>query len=137
MIPQAIAEGMLGIIFIVSMAIGMITPLVGSCLYVAANITGISFERVSKAAFPYVLMEVVATIKVTCVAPVSLCFSGLMKNQCWARPPVAGSIGGSLCSLTLLTCPAWSDTCYCPFTQQVYNDGRATWVQAGNTAKCL
>src|SRR5690606_6020834 len=54
-----ISPYLVGIIFIVNMAIGMITPPVGSCLYVATNITNISFGRVSRAAMPYVLMEVI------------------------------------------------------------------------------
>lgn len=78
MTAVGISPYLVGIVFIVNMAIGMITPPVGSCLYVATNITGISFERVSKAAMPYVLMEVIALIIVTYVEPVSLFLAGVM-----------------------------------------------------------
>lgn len=73
-----ISPYLVGIVFIVNMAIGMITPPVGSCLYVATNITGIRFERVSRAAFPYVVMEVIALLIITYVEPVSLFLAGVM-----------------------------------------------------------
>lgn len=73
-----ISPYLVGIIFIVNMAIGMITPPVGSCLYVATNITNISFGRVSRAAMPYVLMEVIVLFLITYVEPLSLYLAGVL-----------------------------------------------------------
>lgn len=62
----------LGIIFIVNMGIGMITPPVGACLFVACNITGRSFERITKATVPYIIVLIVVLFVVTYVEPVSM-----------------------------------------------------------------
>ncbi len=62
----------LGIIFIVNMGIGMITPPVGACLFVACNITGRSFERITKATVPYIVVLIVVLMVITYVEPISM-----------------------------------------------------------------
>ncbi|MGI6694706.1 MAG: TRAP transporter large permease [Christensenellales bacterium] len=62
----------MGIIFIVNMGIGMITPPVGACLFVACNITNRSFERITKATVPYIIVLIVVLMLVTYIEPISM-----------------------------------------------------------------
>ncbi len=45
-----------GLIFILTLMIGLVTPPVGMVLYVLANISGVSFTRIAKATVPYVIV---------------------------------------------------------------------------------
>ncbi len=63
---------LLGIILIVNLGIGMITPPVGNCLYVACNIGKIKFEDLSKAAFPYVIVLSIGLMLITFFEFISL-----------------------------------------------------------------
>jgi tripartite ATP-independent transporter DctM subunit len=60
------------IVMLVNLNLGLITPPVGTCLYVAAPIAKISLERLSKAVLPFVLMEIVALMIMTFVPEVIL-----------------------------------------------------------------
>lgn len=62
----------IGIIFIVNMGIGMITPPVGNCLYVACNIGDIKFEPLVKATMPYVWVNIIGLLLITFIEPISL-----------------------------------------------------------------
>lgn len=73
-----ISPYLVGIIFIVNMGIGMITPPVGSCLYVACNIAHISFEELVKAVIPYIVALVLILLIVTYVPAVSLLIPGIL-----------------------------------------------------------
>lgn len=64
-----------GIIFIVVMGIGMITPPVGTCLYVATNISGLKFESVVKGVIPYLIALLIAMFLVTYVPALSVGFA--------------------------------------------------------------
>jgi C4-dicarboxylate transporter DctM subunit len=55
----------LGIIMVVNMEIGMITPPIGLNLFVTSGITGMSLARVVKAAAPFVAVLFVFLILVT------------------------------------------------------------------------
>ena len=44
-----------GIVFVVGIAIGMITPPVAINLFVASGITGLPIEKIAKAVVPYLL----------------------------------------------------------------------------------
>ncbi|MGI6237261.1 MAG: TRAP transporter large permease [Candidatus Excrementavichristensenella sp.] len=61
-----------GIVFIVNMGIGMVTPPVGNCLYVACNITNLKFEAIVKAIVPYLIALFIALMLVTYVEPISM-----------------------------------------------------------------
>ncbi|NVK44655.1 MAG: TRAP transporter large permease subunit, partial [Oceanospirillaceae bacterium] len=61
----------LGIIMVVNMEIGMITPPIGLNLFVTSGITGMSLARVVKAAMPFVAVLFVFLILVTYVPPLS------------------------------------------------------------------
>jgi TRAP-type C4-dicarboxylate transport system permease large subunit len=49
-----------GLIIVVGLAIGMVTPPVAINLYVASSITGLPIERISKAILPYLAVLLVA-----------------------------------------------------------------------------
>lgn len=74
--PVAIALGIdpihFGIIMVVNMEIGMITPPVGLNLFVATGITGMPLEDVTKAALPWVIALLIGLILVTYVPSISL-----------------------------------------------------------------
>lgn len=61
----------LGIIMIVNMEIGMITPPIGLNLFVTSGITGMSLARVVKAAMPFVLVLMVFLVMVTYIPALS------------------------------------------------------------------
>ena len=67
--PIAVALGIdpihLGIIMVVNMEIGMITPPVGLNLFVTSGITGMSLLRVVKAAFPWLSVLLVFLVVIT------------------------------------------------------------------------
>ncbi|MEG0768032.1 MAG: TRAP transporter large permease subunit, partial [Clostridia bacterium] len=62
----------------VNMGIGMITPPVGSCLYVACNISNLSFEKLVRAVIPYILVLLICLMLVTYVEPISLLLAGVL-----------------------------------------------------------
>jgi C4-dicarboxylate transporter DctM subunit len=66
LIPVAAAAGMsavhFGIMMIVNLAVGFITPPVGVNLFVACGITNLSFERMSKAILPSIGVLIVAIL---------------------------------------------------------------------------
>ncbi|WOD06264.1 TRAP transporter large permease subunit [Marinomonas sp. GJ51-6] len=61
----------LGIIMVVNMEIGMITPPIGLNLFVTSGITGMSLARVVKAAMPFVAVLMVFLILVTYIPALS------------------------------------------------------------------
>jgi C4-dicarboxylate transporter DctM subunit len=63
---------LVGIIFIVNMGIGMVTPPVGSCLYVACNIAKIKLEDLVKSVVPYLVALIIALVLITFVEPISM-----------------------------------------------------------------
>ncbi|MDW7660790.1 MAG: TRAP transporter large permease [Bacillota bacterium] len=76
LLPVLVSVGidpyLVGIIFIVNMGIGMVTPPVGSCLYVACNISGVKLEDLVKSVFPYLGALVLALMLITFVEPISM-----------------------------------------------------------------
>lgn len=61
-----------GVMMTVNLAIGTVTPPVALNLYVAANLADISMERISKAAFPFVLALFAALLIITYIPSLSL-----------------------------------------------------------------
>ncbi len=61
-----------GIIMIVNLALGMSTPPLGVNLFVACGINKISIERISKAAVPFLIFNVVALLLITYIEPISM-----------------------------------------------------------------
>lgn len=82
--PVAMALGIdpihFGIIMVVNMEIGMITPPVGLNLYVASGITKMPLIDVTKAALPWIIAVVIGLIIVTYVPAVSLWLPNFLYN---------------------------------------------------------
>ncbi|MGH1439435.1 MAG: TRAP transporter large permease [Cellvibrionaceae bacterium] len=80
--PIAIELGIdpihLGLMMIVNMEIGMITPPIGLNLFVTSGITGMSMERVVKAAMPFCAVLFVFLILVTYIPQISIWLPTLM-----------------------------------------------------------
>ncbi|WP_019414034.1 TRAP transporter large permease [Paenisporosarcina sp. TG20] len=66
-----------GIIMIVNLAIGFITPPVGINLFVAANIAGTKFESLMKAIVPFIVVMVIDVIIISFIPSISLFLVGL------------------------------------------------------------
>lgn len=69
LLPLALQMGLsavhFGIVIVMGLAIGMITPPVAINLYVATSVTGIGLERISKAVLPYLAVLIVVLVIVT------------------------------------------------------------------------
>jgi C4-dicarboxylate transporter DctM subunit len=51
-----------GVLLVLTLAIGQITPPVGLCLFVACNIAGITIEKLSASCIPYLIMMIVVML---------------------------------------------------------------------------
>ncbi len=67
-----------GVLLMVNLAIGLITPPVGINLYVAANVTRLSIERVARGALPFLLASLVGLVVVAVFPQMSLFLVRLM-----------------------------------------------------------
>lgn len=80
LVPIASALGIdlvhFGIIMIVNLGIGFITPPVGVNLFVAANIAGTKFESLIKAIVPFVLIMIVDVLIISFIPGISLFLLG-------------------------------------------------------------
>ncbi|MGH2318360.1 TRAP transporter large permease [Planococcus sp. 4-30] len=80
LVPIASALGIdlvhFGIIMIVNLGIGFITPPVGVNLFVAANIAGTKFESLVKAIVPFILIMIVDVLIISFIPGISLFFLG-------------------------------------------------------------
>lgn len=65
-----------GIIMIVNLAIGFITPPVGINLFVASNIAGIKFENIVQAIVPFILIMIVNVLIISFLPTMSLLLLG-------------------------------------------------------------
>ncbi len=81
--PIAVSLGVdpihFGIIMVVNLAIGLITPPVGENQYIAAAIAGIPFERVLKAIVPFFAALILALLVITYVPGLSLFLVHLLR----------------------------------------------------------
>ncbi|WP_162416225.1 TRAP transporter large permease [Cyclobacterium roseum] len=65
------------IIMVVNLVIGLTTPPVGVCLFVASSIGGVSLEKIARAGLPFLLVSLLVLVLVTYVPAVSLWLPGL------------------------------------------------------------
>lgn len=65
------------IIMVVNLVIGLTTPPVGVCLFVASSIGGVSLEKIARAGLPFLLVSLLVLALVTYVPAVSLWLPGL------------------------------------------------------------
>ncbi|MDD5470563.1 MAG: TRAP transporter large permease subunit, partial [Sideroxydans sp.] len=70
----------LGIIMVVNMEIGMVTPPVGLNLFVTSGITGMSIMQVTHAALPWLLVLLAFLGLVTYIPEISLFLPDLLFN---------------------------------------------------------
>lgn len=68
----------LGVIMVVNMEIGMVTPPVGLNLFVTSGVTGMSLVQVTKAALPWLMVLLVFLVIITYVPIISLGLPDLM-----------------------------------------------------------
>lgn len=61
-----------GIIAVLNLMIGLSTPPVGVCLFVASSIASISMEKVAKAILPFLLCNIIVLMLVTYIPQISL-----------------------------------------------------------------
>jgi len=65
-IPAGIALGLdpmfLGVLFVINLVVGFITPPFGCNLFVATAITGIKYEQVVKGVIPFMIVEIIAVM---------------------------------------------------------------------------
>lgn len=80
--PVAVALGVdpihLGVIMVVNMEVGMITPPVGLNLYVASSITGMPLLDVTKSALPWLMAVIVGLLLITYIPQISLWLPNLL-----------------------------------------------------------
>ena len=80
--PVAMALGVdpihLGIIMVVNMEVGMITPPVGLNLYVASSMTGMSLMDVTKSATPWLIAVIIGLGLITYIPEISLWLPNLL-----------------------------------------------------------
>ncbi|MBY0411336.1 MAG: TRAP transporter large permease subunit [Burkholderiaceae bacterium] len=71
----------LGIIMVVNMEIGMVTPPVGLNLFVTSGVTGMSLVQVTRAALPWLMVLLVFLVMVTYIPQISLFLPNLVMGQ--------------------------------------------------------
>lgn len=80
-LPVAVSLGIdpihFGIILIANLCIGLLTPPVGTCLFVGAGVGHSDIMRVSRAMMPFYVVMVLALLLITFWAPLSLFLPGL------------------------------------------------------------
>jgi len=67
-----------GMILIVGLAIGLVTPPVGMCLNVGAKISGMSIVKIFKSAVPFLICNLIVLLLVTFIPSVSLFLPSLI-----------------------------------------------------------
>ena len=76
LLPVATSIGLdpvhFGIIMVVNLAIGFITPPLGINLFVASRVGGTPLETVTKGIIPFILVMIVCLLLITYVAPISM-----------------------------------------------------------------
>jgi C4-dicarboxylate transporter DctM subunit len=70
----------LGIIMVVNMEIGMVTPPVGLNLFVTSGITGMSIMQVTRAALPWLMVLLVFLVIITYIPQITLFLPNLLFN---------------------------------------------------------
>lgn len=72
--PIAIQFGLnpiyFGVVMVTNLAIGLVTPPVGSCLYICTGIAEESVTKVIRASFPFLLAEIAVLFLITYIPPI-------------------------------------------------------------------
>ncbi|MDI5983165.1 TRAP transporter large permease [Halomonas sp. M4R5S39] len=76
LLPLAVAVGVdpvhFGVIMVLNLMIGLLTPPVGMVLYVLSRVSGISFEKCMRGTFPFLIPLVIALLLVTFIPSLSM-----------------------------------------------------------------
>ena len=76
LMPVALAYGIdpvhLGVVITANMGIGLVTPPVGVCLYVACGISGVAMNQASKALAPLLAATIATLLVITYVPSITL-----------------------------------------------------------------
>ncbi|WP_417330888.1 TRAP transporter large permease [Halomonas cupida] len=76
LLPVAVASGVdpvhFGVIMVLNLMIGLLTPPVGMVLYVLSRVSGISFEHCMRGTFPFLIPLLIALMLVTFVPAISM-----------------------------------------------------------------
>jgi tripartite ATP-independent transporter DctM subunit len=67
-----------GVMMVLNLIIGVITPPVGVCLFVAANIADISLVRITKAIFPFIVANIIVLMLVSFIPTMTLYLPNLL-----------------------------------------------------------
>jgi TRAP-type C4-dicarboxylate transport system permease large subunit len=67
-----------GIVMVLALNIALMTPPVGACLFVACSISKLSLAQLSKAIWPFILMEVIALFLVAYIPEISMLLPRLL-----------------------------------------------------------
>lgn len=67
-----------GIMLIANLAIGLLTPPVGSCLYAGCAVGGAKIEKVTKCMLPFYLTMVIVLLMITFIPALSMTLPNLM-----------------------------------------------------------
>jgi tripartite ATP-independent transporter DctM subunit len=70
-----------GVLIVLNLMIGTITPPVGIVLFVTANVAKISFERVMRATLPFLIPLMIVLLLITLVPEITTWLPGLMMKQ--------------------------------------------------------
>lgn len=81
-LPVAIKLGYdpvaLGVVMVVNLAIGMVTPPVGVNLYVACGIADVSLKEISKAVVPLIIASIIVLLLITYIPDISMLLPNLL-----------------------------------------------------------
>ncbi|WP_213995906.1 TRAP transporter large permease [Tepidanaerobacter syntrophicus] len=67
-----------GVMMVLNLIIGVTTPPVGVCLFVAANIANISLVRITKAIFPFIVVNIIVLLLVSFIPSLTLYLPNLL-----------------------------------------------------------
>lgn len=84
LLPVAMEAGMdplqFGVMMVVNLGVGLVTPPVGNCLYLGAVVARVSLTSLIRASFPFLLVNIFVLLLVTYVSPVSTFLPSLFYN---------------------------------------------------------
>lgn len=80
--PIAVQYGLnpihFGVVMVTNLALGLVTPPVGSCLYLTVGFAGCSVTRIIRASLPFLIAQIVVLLLITYVPPLVTWLPGLL-----------------------------------------------------------
>ena len=74
----------LGVIMVLNLMVGTVTPPVGVCLFIACNIGNVEVEAAVKEIAPFILASIAVVLLITFVPEISTTLPDLFRN--WTGP---------------------------------------------------